>query len=218
MKGPDTPGLSQGGACLAAISTPALWKARRAEVLLLVPSPPWPMLLTYDLSNKSWPRANTVEKQLWGASQLSRSVVQGNNLPWRQMSYHGATVTNHRVWVWDVCVCMCGTTEESQPLPDRTRGWAWVVDMAICLVLGFCGCHQHGHQKQVEEECIALGLRLSGPTPSPKEVGTQTGQEAECRSWCRAHGGLLLTGLLPSHGLIWFIICSGPPTQGWCHQ
>lgn len=118
---------------------------------------------------------------------------------------HTPSLASGRVGVWDVCTCVCGTPEESQPLPDKTRGWAGVGDTAICLVLGFCGCHQHCCQKQVGEEGIAYGLQLSGPTPSPKEVRTQAGQEPRCRRRCRGHGGVLLTGLLPSHGFLGLI-------------
>ena len=36
-------------------------------------------------------------------------------------------------------------------------------------------------------------------------------------SWCRSHGGMLLTGLLPLLALFTFLQNSGPPAQGWHH-
>ena len=43
-----------------------------------------------------------------------------------------------------------------------------------------------------------ISLTLSHHSPSLKEArrGTQAGQEPGDRSWCRGHGGVLLTGLL----------------------
>ena len=49
----------------------------------------------------------------------------------------------------------------------------------------------------------AVAVETLGPQFNPQEVraGTQTRQEPEGRSWCRDHGGVLLTGLL-------FMACS----------
>jgi hypothetical protein len=63
-------------------------------------------------------------------------------------------------------------------------------------------------------------IRLTRPhcCSSPKEVrtGTQAGQEAG-RSWCRGHGGMLLTGLLPLACSACSIIEPRLPAQRWHH-
>jgi hypothetical protein len=53
-------------------------------------------------------------------------------------------------------------------------------------------------------------------------TGTHTGQESGGRCWCRGHGGVLLTGLLPTACSVCFLIerrttspGMAPPTMGW---
>ena len=68
------------------------------------------------------------------------------------------------------------------------------------------------------------GFTLLNSCSSLKEIrtGTHTGQEAGGRSWCRGHGGVLLTGLLPVACSTCFLIeprttraGMTPPTMGW---
>jgi len=76
-------------------------------------------------------------------------------------------------------------------------------------------------KKQVGEERV---YSFPHCCSSPKEVraGTHSGQELGSRSWCRGHGGMLLTGLLPLACSAYFLIeprttspGMAPPTMGW---
>jgi hypothetical protein len=69
-----------------------------------------------------------------------------------------------------------------------------------------------------------IQLTIPDHTPSLEKVrmGTQAGQEPGGRSWCRGHGGVLLTGLLYMACSACFLIepkttspVMTPPTMGW---
>jgi hypothetical protein len=64
-----------------------------------------------------------------------------------------------------------------------------------------------------------IQLTLPHRCSSPKEgrTGTHTGQELEGRSWCRGHGGVLLTGLLPLACSACFLIEPRTISPGWHH-
>jgi hypothetical protein len=69
---------------------------------------------------------------------------------------------------------------------------------------------KHHDQKQLGEERVYMAYQCS----SLKEVrtGTQARQEPGGRSWCRGHGGVLLTELAP-HGLLRLL-----SYKTWDHQ
>jgi hypothetical protein len=69
-----------------------------------------------------------------------------------------------------------------------------------------------------------IQLTLPHCSSSRKEVRTETytGQELGSRSWCRSHGGVVLTGLLPLPCSAYFLLEPrttspemAPPTMGW---
>jgi hypothetical protein len=91
-----------------------------------------------------------------------------------------------------------------------------------CFCQGLNSCTKH-HDQEASGRKGFIQLTLPHCCSSPKEArtGTHTGQEPGSRSWCRSHGGVLLTGLLPLACSACFLIepkttspGRAPPTMG----
>lgn len=73
---------------------------------------------------------------------------------------------------------------------------------------------------QPGEERVHVSLPHLDHSPSQKEIWAETQKhKSGGRSWCRDHGGVLLTDLLSMASLSCFLQHPGPPAQGWhCHS
>ena len=95
---------------------------------------------------------------------------------------------------------------------------------SICLSKGFYCCYKTTWSKSKLGRKGFIWLALPDHSPSLEEVrtGTQAELESGGRSWCRGHGGVLLTGLLPMACSACFLVeprTTSPgmalPTMGW---
>ena len=84
---------------------------------------------------------------------------------------------------------------------------SWLAVLRICLSSGFYCCEDTMTKTKLRRKGF-IWLTLPHYSLSLKEgrTGTQTGQEPGGRSWCRGHGGVLLTGLLPMAWWACFLI------------
>jgi hypothetical protein len=71
--------------------------------------------------------------------------------------------------------------------------------LACCLSQGLCSYTKH-HDQEASwrwKGLFSLHSHITVHHQRKVRIATHTGQELEGRSWCRGHGGVLLTGLLP---------------------
>jgi hypothetical protein len=85
--------------------------------------------------------------------------------------------------------------------------------------------HPRPKSKLTRKGFIWLTLLDHSPTMEEVRTGTQAGLEPGGRSWCRGHGGALLTGLLPLSCSVCFLIeprttslGMAPLTMGWVRK
>ena len=91
-----------------------------------------------------------------------------------------------------VCVCACMTI----CAPYACRYLQRLQDFGSCLSQGFYSCTNIMTKKQIEEERVysaynSILLLIN------KGSQDWNSSRSESRSWCRGHGGMFLTGLLP---------------------
>jgi hypothetical protein len=86
----------------------------------------------------------------------------------------------------------------------------------VCLSQGFYSCTNIMTKKQVGEERVysAYTSILLFITKGSQDWNSN---RSGSRSWCRGHGGMLLTGLLPLACSACSLIEPRLPAQGWSH-
>jgi hypothetical protein len=93
----------------------------------------------------------------------------------------------------------------------------------LLCVLGFYCCSKTPgpRSKLGEKGLFSLHFHIADHHQKRARTGTHTGYEPRGRSWCRGHGGMLLTGLLPLACSACFLIeprttspGMAPPTVG----
>ena len=86
----------------------------------------------------------------------------------------------------------------------------------MCLSQGFYSCTNITTKKQVGEERVysAYTSTLLFITKGSQDWNSN---RSGSRSWCRGHGGMFFTGLLPLACLACSLIEPRPPAQRWSH-
>jgi hypothetical protein len=114
--------------------------------------------------------------------------------------------------------------QKLSPVQLVTLYLLWAKLLGSCLYLSQLGVLVLWWNTMTKATCRVKGVFNPQHCSSLKEVGTgtHTGQEPGGRSWCRSHGGMLLTGLLIMACSACFLIeprTTSPrmasPTMGW---
>jgi hypothetical protein len=90
-----------------------------------------------------------------------------------------------------------------------------VVSVGKCLSQGFYSCTNIMTKKQVGEKRVYSGY--SSTLLFIKGCQEWNSSRTESRNWCRGHGGMFLTGLLPLACSACSLIEPRLPAQRWSH-
>jgi hypothetical protein len=92
----------------------------------------------------------------------------------------------------------------------------WLPQLGVCFIQGFYSCTNIMTKKQVGEERVysAYTFILLFITKRSQDWNSS---RSESRSWCRSHGGMFFTGLLPLVCSACSLIEPSLPAQRWSH-
>jgi hypothetical protein len=99
---------------------------------------------------------------------------------------------------------------------EAAEAWGTGQCYRWCLSQGFYSCTNIMTKKQVGEERVYsayTSILLFITKGSQDWDSSRSGS----RSWCRGHGGMFFTGLLPLPCSVCFLIEPRTPAEGWSH-